>query len=305
MISLIVLIYSAGTWVGMYVYGVETWLKNGDPFHVVFGLYGRFALIAGGDPGPGNPCRRGMIIKAYAARLLQYDEHTVSFSVVAFVLAMLSTVLFDGLLGSGYWVSFENFIHEIDPALGDLAWISVYSISLIGVWAIFFGMFVGTCRIMSWLANNELSTVALAQAFALSLIPIVIGYHFAHTFSYLLVQGQSIFSLISDPFGFGWDIFGSAGNQVDLTVMTTKNAWYLAVTAIVAGHVVSIYLAHVVSERLFNHRLVARKCLVPMTILMVVYTIVSLTILAEPLVKYSGPNEEIVWMARETSAMNL
>jgi len=34
-----------------------------------------------------------------------------------------------------------------------------------------------------------------------------------------------------------------------------------------------------------------------MTVLMVIYTIVSLTILAEPLVTYSGPNEEIVWLS--------
>jgi hypothetical protein len=36
------------------------------------------------------------------------------------------------------------------------------------------------------------------------------------------------------------------------------------------------------------------RALAPITLLMVIYTIVSLQILAEPLVRYSGPQETII-----------
>jgi hypothetical protein len=57
---------------------------------------------------------------------------------------------------------------------------------------------------------------------------------------------------------------------------------------------VSVYLAHVAADRLLANRGRALRALVPMTILMVIYTVVSLQILAEPLVRYSPPPETII-----------
>ena len=300
-LSIMASAYSAITWFGMYIYGVETWLKKVDPFHVAFSIYGRFAPISRGNTKDRSDGRRSMILHLYAARLQNERGQILSLSTAAFILALLSTVLFDGLLSSDYWVQFENFIHEINPKLGDGAWIAVHTVCLIGVWGSFLFLYTGTCWIMSWLSNYERSPINLSCVFALALIPIVIGYHFAHTFAYLLVQGQNIIFLISDPFGFGWNLFGSADYKVDLTLMKTKTVWYLAVTAIVAGHVVSIYFAHCAGVNLFSNRVVAFKCLTLLTILMVIYTIISLVILAEPLVKFSAPNEEIVLLLLDRS----
>jgi hypothetical protein len=68
----------------------------------------------------------------------------------------------------------------------------------------------------------------------------------------------------------------------------------VALSAIVAGHAISVYLAHVVAERMLDTRARALRALVPMTVLMVLYTIISLQILAEPLVRYSGPQQTII-----------
>ena len=37
-----------------------------------------------------------------------------------------------------------------------------------------------------------------------------VAYHLAHYLSMLLVSGQFIIPLVSDPFGLGWDLFGTA-----------------------------------------------------------------------------------------------
>src|SRR5215204_1367495 len=42
-IAVLAVNYSVLTWGGMLVYGKETWLRQGDPFSVYFGILGRFA----------------------------------------------------------------------------------------------------------------------------------------------------------------------------------------------------------------------------------------------------------------------
>ena len=45
-----------------------------------------------------------------------------------------------------------------------------------------------------------------------SLVPIALVYAVAHYFSLLVVQGQFVLPLASDPFGSGWDLLGSIGD---------------------------------------------------------------------------------------------
>ena len=98
---------------------------------------------------------------------------------------------------------------------------------------------------MSRVAAGRPSALEVARSFALTLVPIAIGYHVAHYLVFLLVQGQYIIPLLSDPFGRGWNLFGTAGYRVDIALAGARFAWYTAVGAIVTGHVLAVYLAHV------------------------------------------------------------
>ena len=129
----------------------------------------------------------------------------------------------------------------------------------------------------------------MARQFAFTLVPIAIGYHLAHYLTFLLIQGQYIIPLASDPFGFGWNLFGTAGYRVDIAIVDARFAWYAAVSAILVGHIAAVYLAHVKAIELFDTRGVALRSQVPLTALMVLYTFVSLTILAEPMVERRTP----------------
>ena len=64
------------------------------------------------------------------------------------------------------------------------------------------------------------SLAALAGAFAYSLVPIALVYQAAHCFTYLLTEGQLSFALASDPFGWGWDLFGTAGYEPNVGVVS-------------------------------------------------------------------------------------
>jgi hypothetical protein len=101
----------------------------------------------------------------------------------------------------------------------------------------------------------------------------------------LLIQGQRIIPLVSDPLGLGWNIFGTAAYQPDIGIVGARFAWYTAVTAIILGHIVAVYVAHAIALRELPDRRRALRSQYPMLVLMVGYTMVSLWILAQPIVE--------------------
>ena len=274
--------YSVLTWAGMALFGREIWLRHGEVFSVVFDTFARFAPTearAGARPK--------LILRPFGAGLL--DSPPASLSMTAFVLLLLSTVLYDGLLSTPEWSSIENGVRVLLRDPGELESIAIRTIGLVAFWLLFLGAYVGASAMMSAAVGRSRSTIDIAQSFAFTLIPIAIGYHLAHYLVFLLIQGQYIIPLISDPFGWGWNLFGTAGYRVEIDVVGARFAWYAAVTAIVVGHIAAVYLAHAKALQVFASRHAVLRSQVPLTALMVIYTFVSLSILAEPIVARPEP----------------
>jgi hypothetical protein len=288
-IAFLTIAYSVLTFAGMFAFGCERWLANGELFTLVFGTFARFAPIE-----PRTAPRPGLWLRPFGAGLL--DSSAVSTSMMAFVLLLLSTVLYDGALATPEWGKLESAIAaHFAPlaALGDFKLMAIRTAGMVVLWLIFFGAYVGVGAIMSAVTGRRLPPFVVARHFALTLVPIAIGYHLAHYLTFLLIQGQYIIPLASDPFGFGWDLFGTAGYRVDIAIVDARFAWYTAVTAILLGHVAAVYLAHLKAMAVLDSRAAALRSQVPLTALMVGYTFVSLTILAEPIVERRAPAQPV------------
>jgi hypothetical protein len=50
--------------------------------------------------------------------------------------------------------------------------------------------------------------------------------------------------LLSDPFGSGMNLFGTADRVVNLAIVSAAAIWYVQVAAIVLGHIGGVVLAH-------------------------------------------------------------
>ena len=282
-LAILAIAYSALTWTGMAVFGRQTWLRHGELFSVVFGLFARFAPM---DISCARDERRWEL-RPPGIGLLK--ESRASPSMTALVLLILSSVLYDGLLGTPEWSSFESALRAFTPSPAEQQAVIFKTIGLIGFWLIFLAAYWGVSALMSVAAGRLFSPSELAGRFALTLIPIAIGYHVAHYLPFLLIQGQYIIPLLSDPFGFSWNIFGTTGYRVDIALVGARFEWYAAVSAILVGHIAAVYLAHFRAMQLFGRRAPALRSQVPLTALMVVYTFVSLSILAEPIVQQNVP----------------
>jgi hypothetical protein len=100
----------------------------------------------------------------------------------------------------------------------------------------------------------------------------------------MFVFGRTVWLRHGDPF-FGWNVFGTAGHEMDIGVVGARFAWYTAVSAIVLGHIIAV--AHVVALREFPDLRGAVRSQYPMLALMMGYTMVSLWIIAQPIVETS------------------
>ena len=145
-------------------------------------------------------------------------------------------------------------------------------------------------RVFCWLTaavsgDRAVSAGIIARRFVLTFVPISLAYHVAHYFSLLFIGGQYAIPLLSDPLGRGWNLFGTAGYQVDIGFVTPRLQWSVAVVAVVLGHVVAVYLSHITALRVFRSSRAALVSQIPMIVLMVGYTMISLWILSQPIVE--------------------
>src|SRR5918996_2533518 len=87
---------------------------------------------------------------------------------------------------------------------------------------LFLLVYLGFCWLTKEASDSERSVMEIAGFFVFSLVPIAIAYHLTHYLSYLLLAGQLIIPLASDPFGIGWDLFGTAGHCIDISIIGAK-----------------------------------------------------------------------------------
>jgi hypothetical protein len=134
---------------------------------------------------------------------------------------------------------------------------------------------------MALIGGQTEKILRLAGLFVFSIIPIAIAYHLSHYLSLLLTDGQLIISRISDPFGCGWNLFGTAYYQIKPELIGAATIWYSSIIAIIIGHIAAIYVAHMVGLQQFEGNKRAILSQVPIIILMIGYTMISLRIIAQ------------------------
>ena len=143
----------------------------------------------------------------------------VDSSMLAVVILLLATVTFDGFSATSAWGHVQSFAADVSPGLNNPILNSATIANSIGLLLfpfVFYAVYVGFAHLMARMVRNTLSPSALARVFVYSLIPIALAYNIAHFLPLLLVAGQRIIPLASDPLGWGWDLFGTAMYNINI-----------------------------------------------------------------------------------------
>jgi hypothetical protein len=126
----------------------------------------------------------------------------------------------------------------------------------------------------------------VARRIAPTLLPIAVGYNVAHNFSSLVEQGQNMLYLVSDPFGWRWNLLGTAQLHTRSGLVDARMTWYVAIAMVVAGHCAGVWLAHRVALRDHARPAQAARAALPLVALMLAYTALSLFVIADPIARY-------------------
>jgi hypothetical protein len=86
--------------------------------------------------------------------------------------------------------------------------------------------------------------------------------------------------LASDPFGRGWDLFGTADFAPNLALVSPQTVWYVQFGALVVGHVAGLAIAHDRAVVVFRDTRRSVEAQIPMLALMVLYTSAGLWLLS-------------------------
>jgi hypothetical protein len=158
---------------------------------------------------------------------------------------------------------------------------------------IIMGMPLGIYAVLIWLSraislNSEpdptrrLSYKSYFVRYAYCLLPIALFYHLAHNLEHLLMEGPKIIALLSDPFGWGWNMLGTAG--ISIPPLTSLDVlWILQVILVGVGHVYSLWAAQKISRNIFSTEKAALRGQWPMLAGMIVFSIFSLWLLKQPM----------------------
>jgi hypothetical protein len=302
-LATLALLYSAVTWIGMWLFGKDVWLRYGEVFSLVFGLLARFAPteVRVVDPRVCHTCpldcrhdnglcvdcyacfaraeatQRQWNLRPYAAGLARYEPVPVADMV--FALVLLATVTFDGFLATPLWMDIQDTLQRLLSA----PLVMIKTIGFVLFPMLFLAIYLLIGALMALGSGGRYSSLTIARFFAFTLVPIAIAYHMAHYLSFLLIEGQRIIPLASDPFGVGWDLLETVDYQINIAIVGARFSWYTAVVTIVVGHIIAVYLAHLVALRLLGDRALARRSQYPMLVLMIGYTMASLWMLAQPI----------------------
>jgi hypothetical protein len=224
-LGILIMAYTLIQIAGMQRYGRRTWLENGEAFGVYFGL------IAAMAPLTRDPDGR-VVTRPFLAGLAQVQPRP---GLLPLIMVALGSTTFDGFSRSRLWtdatLELAGLVRTVALTAGLLAVIGIVTLAYVVAMRVAAGVVRGEWR-------------PLAVRFSPSLVPIVLAYVVAHYFSFLVLEGQLGLVRLSDPFGLGWDLFGTDDWIINLALLSPTAIWYVQVAAIVIGHVGGVVLAH-------------------------------------------------------------
>jgi hypothetical protein len=254
-------LYTVAALVGAAIWG-RCWLRFGEGFAALFGLLAALAPFYRDET---TGALRARVPVAGLARVRARR------GTAAVVIVVLGSTTFDGVTRTAFWLDLQ-----FEYALVGWKLTAVNTAGLVATIlavALAFGLSIWATSAIAKRPVRE-----LADAFAPSLIPIVLAYTVAHYFSLLVFESQTTLALASDPFGRGWDLFGTVQWEPDYTALSPGAIAWVQVLAIVIGHVIGVLAAHDRAVELFPGRLAARSQ-IPLVAVMVVFTVAGLTLL--------------------------
>ena len=251
-------LYTIALVAGAMSYG-PAWARRADGFSVLFRTIGALA--------PLHKDAKGTLRLRYPVTGLA--GMSMGPATVRLVLVVIGATTFDGFSRSSFWLDIVS-----NRSGWELTAVNTGGLVFgIGVVMALYRVAIAAMARMTGEPEHE-----LGDLFGPSLVPIMVAYTVAHYFSFLVFEGQNLIRLASDPYGLGWNLFGTAGWRVDYTILSTGAIAWTQTLAIALGHMVAVLVAHDRALERFPAEMAVRSQY-PMLAAMIAFTIGGLLLL--------------------------
>ncbi len=257
-IGVFLTIYSVSLLGGAAVYG-RGWVRTADGFAVLFTKLAAAAPLHRDAEGH-------LRARSPLAGLATVPDIA---GTVPFILVVLGSTTFDGFTRSSLWTDIAGSRTGWSLTAAN----TVGLVVMIGLVSLAYSFAISA---MASITGEE--PIRLSNVFGPTLIPIAAAYSVAHYFSLLMLEGQRMFIQISDPFGRGWDLFGTKDYAIDWTLISPSTIAWVQTLAIAVGHVLAVAAAHDLAISRYPAR-IALRSQYPMLAVMITYTVVGLFLL--------------------------
>ena len=289
-LAVVVAAYWAFAFAGMLVFGERDWTLRAEPFSLFFSMIARLAplSVAAGEGALRCPPVGGSIcdcrVRLHLPGAAAVHARVLKPGATLFLLLALSTVSFDGLMRTFFWLGTIGINPLEFP--GRSAVIVPNSIGLVAMWVVLAGVFYLAVWLGARLAGTVTPMRELAGRLVWSILPIALAYHFSHYLVSFVINAQYALAALSDPLSNGANLFGTAGMHVQAgATMGAERAWLIwnaQSAAIIGGHMLAVLLAHVIAYRTLGNARQAALSQLPLAALMVAYTVFGLWLLSSP-----------------------
>ncbi len=138
-----------------------------------------------------------------------------------------------------------------------------------------FSIAIGVLKLL----NHKIMTGVLFTGYAYSIIPLGLMMHLSHNLRHLLEEGTGIIPVLSDPFGFGWDLFRTSG-YMPAPLLSSNNILLLQWLLMFIGTGFSISSGKTISRRLFRGN---DSAYTPVLIFVLIFLVFNLWMLGQPI----------------------
>lgn len=261
-----VLCYWGVHFAGMIVFGPR-WLKRGEGITVLCKNYASIAIFG----------RFGGRVFGGVWGWKRILHRAPDVSLASFMVITLAIGSFDGVNETFWWLV-QIGINPLEfPGRSAVIWQNLAGLgaAVLALLAVYGGVVWCGVRI----ARGGVSFGAAYCAFAPTVLPIALAYHFSHYFPSFLVEGQYVTRSFLEGTGIGTRTV-TTGFFNSLASM--RAIWLFQAGAVVLGHVIAIVLSHVLAMNLFSNHRKAALSQIPLAVFMIGYTVLGLWLLASP-----------------------
>ena len=154
----------------------------------------------------------------------------------ALMLVLIGGTAFDAFVGTPFWIDIRGTSQEWTRTLID-------TVGLVWLTAIAGGAYLFVVRVAERGQADDVDA-RLTRPFGLSLAALAMGWFLTHELTLLLAEGQNFYTLLSDPLGKGWDLFGTINHTIDYSLVLGRWVRWTQLALAVVGHVAAIVLLH-------------------------------------------------------------